>query len=799
MWANFLSDLKGSIRALRKRPGFATTVVATLSVGIGLNTAVFSVADAVLFRPLPFRDPANLVELWERDPKQPIHQLTPRLVSVDLWRGQNQLFASVETYVPTSLVITDGVEPEQVPSHSISPGLFSALGVAPALGRDLTSADAQIGSPRVMIISDRFWRTRLGSSTDVLGKPVRLNDEPYSIVGIMPPSFAFPSARTLFWVPDASKTQGRVNVLARLRPGLSPEAAQSGVDAFTSRLKKEQPDVVPMDLKLVPLDTHRINPRPRQALLSLLGAVGFVLLLSCANAANLLLARAADRSTEIAMRMALGASRGRIVRELIIESSTLAAVGGLMGVVIAWAGVDVLARIIPTELTFLSVARIEMDPRVLAFTLFATVFTAVAFGLAPAVVASRTEGRGVFSQTKASSTRSHTRLRGALVVFEVGLCAVLLAGAGLMARSFLTLTSEEPGFEVSHLLEAELNLPRHRYVSNESRRDFFLQLKESLAASPGVESVSIASGAAPTTGGFHFDLDVEIEGRPPEAKDSKLILPMSRIDEDYFKTMRIAVIRGRGYPTAEQEGMSPIVINAEMARRYWSSDDPIGSRIRYSSTGKWMTVIGVVGNVTPGAPGRGFSRMRAHYPFARSEGMGDTVVIRTVGEPAAMVSTVQSRIRAIDKDLPIQRIESATGLLGENLAEPRFYLRLLGCFALVTLALVAMGIYGVMAHSVAQRTRELGIRIALGAMRVDVMRLVLGRGLALAFVGVVVGGAAAQALSSTMTALLFDAAAADSWTLVAVAAVMLTAAACACWVPAQRATRVEPVVALRHE
>jgi putative ABC transport system permease protein len=799
MWVPLVTELKRSIKSVRKRPAFAATVIATLSVGIGLNTAVFSVADAVLFRPLPYRDPEKLVELWERDPKVPTSQYAPRITSVDFWRQQKQVFANVETYQWSSLVITGEVEPESVASYQISPGLFSALGVAPALGRDFAIADAQTGNSRVMIVSDTFWRTRLGSSPDVLGKSLRLNDEPYSVIGVMPPAFAFPAAQTLFWVPqDATKTQARVNVLARLRSGLSFEAAQGGVDALTSRLKMEQPDVVPADLNLILLDSRRINQRPRQALLSLLGAVGFVLLLSCANGANLLLARAADRRGEIAVRMALGASRRRIVSELIMESSLLATAAGVAGVAIAWAGVKVLARIIPAELTFLGVATIDMDPRVLAFTLLATIFTSVAFGLLPAVMASRANASLALSHAKQASDRSHSRLRSSLVVFEVGLCVVLLVGAGLMARSFLAMSFEAPGFEAEGLLLADLDLPQHRYPSKESRRDFFLRLKETIAKAPGVESVSIASGAAPRTGGFRIGIDVEIEGRPPEVRDGRLRLPASRIDEDYFKTMRIPVLRGRGYPLLEQEGASPIIVNAFMAQRYWPNQDPIGSRIRYGRE-DWMTVIGVVGNVTPGPPGKGFSRMRVHHPFARDAGMGNTVVIRTAGEPESMISAIQARIRAMDKDLPIQRIETATALMGERLAEPRFYLSLLSCFGFVTLALVALGLYGVMAHSVAQRTREIGIRMAIGAVRRDVMRLVFGRGLALAVVGLVVGGGAAQALSSTMTALLFDAPARDPWTFAIVAVVLLMSASCACWIPARRATQVEPVVALRHE
>jgi putative ABC transport system permease protein len=658
---------------------------------------------------------------------------------------------------------------------------------------------------RVIVLSDAYWRTRFGSAPDAVGRTIFLNDQPFRIVGVMPARFSFPYGRPTFWTPldPAASESGntRVNAVGRLRSGLAVAAAQTVLDG----VKAPGPTLIEGGgLKLVPLDQHRVNPRPRKALLALLGAVGFVLLLACVNAANLLLVRASDRQGEIAIRLAMGAARGRIVRELLTEALVLAIAGGGLGVILAWIGIDGLAKLVASALTFLTVARIEMDPRVLLFTVGITVLTSIVFGLVPSLLASRFDLASALglSAVRTTSDRGARRLRSGLVVVEVGLAMVLLVGASLMIRSFVKLSTEPLGFDPQNLVAADLSLPKHRYTSPEAQRQFFDSLKERVASIPGVSGVAIAAGIPPSGGGMQFDLEIEVEGRAVKPKDLELILPFSRVDTDYFRTMKIPMVRGRGFVVEDgDEGQSNVIVNAAMARSYWPNEDPVGSRIRLSKTGKWMTVVGVAGDVKIGAAGSGFSDMAVYYPFNRTGGRGGqyTIVARTTADPSPTVVALRTLVRALDKDQPILRLDTVESRFSESLAEPRFYARLLTCFAALSVLLMAIGIYGVMAHSVAQRTREIGIRVALGALRKDVMSLVLARGLLLAGAGIASGIMAATWLSRAMASFLFGASASDAPSLTIASLIMIATALAACWIPASRAARVEPIVALRQE
>lgn len=802
-------DLRYSVRTLLKQRGFTTIVVTTLALGIGLNTAVFSVVDAVLFRPLPFADPGRLVDIWEQDAESRYSLASLRPEQIETWRAQSQVFERVETYTQRDFIITGGMEPESLSAGAVSPGLFPLLGVLPQLGRPFSDRDAAIGSDRVVILSDTFWRTRFGGGPDVVGKTLLLSDQAYTVVGVMPARFKFPYRISTFWVPltpvplGSSNQAARLPVIARLKRGLTPGAAQSALDSLLPALTRDRPDIT-WGVKLVSLDTHRVNPGPRQALLVLMGAVGFVLLLACANAANLLLGRAAGREGEIAIRLAMGASRTALVRQLLVESVVLALMGGMLGVLLAWLGVGALARMVPSELTFLTVAKIDMDPRVLLFTVGVTLLTGVAFGLAPAVRTSRPDLQLALSSaaTRATADRAHNRLRNTLVVIQVAVSLILLIGAGLMVRSFLRLNNEPPGFEPRNLIAADLSLPAHRYQTSELQRAFFEQLKVSMAAMPGVESVTLAGGVPPAGGGMSFDLDIEIEGRPTLPKDKGLILPFNRVDQEYFKVMRIPILRGR--PFRDEDRSTPeqlLIINEEMSRKLWPNENPIGQRIRFSASAPWRLVVGVAANVSVGKPGSGFSAMSVYYPSFQDTGrIGQrTLLVRTAGHAEPLIPSVKSHIRRVDKDQPILRIDTAEARLAEGLAEPRFYLRLLGAFGLLTLLLVAIGIYGVMAHAVAQRTREIGIRQALGARRNDIVRLILSRGLALTLAGIFLGALGALSLSRAMAAFLFGSPANDPQTYTLVALLMMAVALAACWIPALRATRIDPLVALRHE
>jgi putative ABC transport system permease protein len=810
MIANLWQDLRFGARTLWKNPGFTLIVVATLALGIGINTAVYSVVDAVLFRPLPFAQPDRLAEIWQQEAKSGFAHPGLRWEAFQEWRGQTNLFERVEAYSQRSFTWTGGREPETVAAPAVSPGLFPMLGVNPQLGRPMQPADAEPGNNRVVLISDGFWKTNFGGSPDALGKTLTLNDQPYTVIGVMPPKFKFPYGKIQIWVPlaltatDERQRPQRFNAVARMRGELALPAAQARLDTLSEQLAKERPDPSGWGTKLNGLGTRRVNPGPRRALLVLLGAVGFVLLLACANAANLMLARAAQRQGEIAVRLALGASRGRLIRQLLTESLLLALLGGLLGVLLAWFGVELLAKFVPAELTFLSVNEISLERRVLLFTTCITLLTGLCFGLLPALKSSRPDLQQALkgASGKATADRAQNRLRNALVVAEIALSLVLLIGAGLMMRSFLHLSSQPPGFESRNLIAATLSLPQQRYQTLAQEEDFFNRAKTHLAALPGIEAVTAAAGVPPQGGGITFDLDIEIEGRPPEPPDSKLILPFSYIDPAYFQTMRIPLLQGRTFGAEETVNAPPaMIINEEMARRYWPQQNPVGQRIRFSKDGKWKTVVGVVGDVKIGRPGDGFSRMEVYYPWSQEtrRSFQRTLIVRAAGDASQMIAAVKSAIWTLDKDQPVYLIDTVENLLSDALAEPRFYLFLLGSFAGLTLLLVSMGIYGVMAYSVTQRTHEIGIRMALGANRGNVLRLMLKRGLSLALLGISIGIAASLALSRLIAALLFGVPATDPVTFAGIALLLLTVALLACYLPARRAAKLDPLVALRNE
>jgi len=810
MLADLWQDLRYGARTLLKAPGFTLTVVATLALGIGINTAVYSVVDAVLFRPLPFAEPDRLAEILQQDSSRPYAYRGLRWEAFQEWRGQTKLFERVEAYRPRSFTLTGVGEPETVNTHAVSPGLFAALGVNPRLGRPFQATDGEPGADHVALISDSFWKKHFGGDPGAIGKTLTLNDQPYTVIGVMPPKFKFPYGKFQLWVPlaltpvDEQKRPNRFNAVARLRRDVALPTAQAALDVLGTRLAKEKPDPPGWGAKLSRLDERRVNPGPRRALLVLFGAVGFVLLLACANAANLMLARAANRQGEIAIRLAMGAGRWRLVRQLLTESMTLALLGGLLGVALAWWGVDLLAKFVPDELTFLSVNEISVERRVLFFTLGVTLLVGVGFGLLPALKSSRPDLQQALKGAtgRATADRAQNRLRNTLVIAEVALSLVLLIGAGLMMRSFLRLASAPPGFDPNNLIAADLNLSPLRYQTLAQEEDFFDRLKTMIATIPGVESATVAIGAPPQGGGITFGLDIEVEGRAPEPPDPKLILPFNYADPNYFSALRIPILRGRAFSAEDAINAPPaMIINEEMARRYWPNENPVGKRIRFSKEGKWMTVVGVAGDVNLGKPGDGFSRMEIYHPWSQQSQRASqiTLIARTAPDASELIAAVKSGVRALDKDLPIYRINTVEELLSDALAEPRFYLFLFGCFAGLTLLLVSMGIYGVMAYSVAQRTREIGIRMALGADRWDVLKLAQKRGMSLALVGIGIGIAASIALSRLMAALLFGMPATDPATFAAVALLLTAVALLACYVPARRATNIDPLIALRDE
>lgn len=810
MIADLWQDLRYGVRTLSKNPGFTLIVVATLALGIGLNTAVYSVVDAVLFRPLPFAEPDRLVEIQQLEAKSGFSYPGLRYEAFQEWRNQANLFAQVEAYSPRNYTLTDIKEPESVSAPAVTPGLFPMLGINPRLGRPFNAQDAEPGNDRVVLVGDSFWKSHLGGTPDALGKTLTLNDQRYTVVGVMPPKFKFPYGKFQLWVPlpltatDEQKRPRRFHTVARLRGETALPTAQAALTALGTQLDKARPDPRGWQTKLSQLGSIRVNPGPRRAMLVLLGAVGFVLLLACANAANLLLARAASRQGEIAIRLALGAGRGRMIRQLLTESLLLALLAGGLGVALAWWGVSAFAQLVPDELTFLSMNEISLERRVLWFSLGITMLTGLLCGLLPALKASRPDLQNALKGAtgKATADRAQNRLRHTLVVVEVALSLVLLIGAGLMMRSFLHLSSKPPGFEPKNLIAATLSLPPQRYSTLEQEEDFFSRLKSALAAMPGFESATVAAGVPPQGGGIRFNLAVEIEGRPPEPADPKMVLPFSHVDPAYFQTLRIPLLQGRAFGPEDSVNAPPaMIINEKMARRYWPNENPVGQRLRFSKDGKWETVVGVVGDVNLGRPGDGFSEMEIYYPWSQQTRRAGqrALIVRTSTAANPLIASVKNAIWALDKDQPIYQINLVEDLLSDALAEPRFYLMLLGCFAGFTLVLVALGIYGVMAYAATQRTHEIGIRMALGADQTQVLRLMLKQGLLLALLGIGLGISAALALARLMAAFLFGVPATDPLTFAAIAVLLLLVALLACYLPARRAANVDPLVALRCE
>ncbi|HMV48572.1 MAG TPA: ABC transporter permease, partial [Blastocatellia bacterium] len=659
-------------------------------------------------------------------------------------------------------------------------------------------------------IGHEFWQSHFGGQRDALGKTLTLNDQPYTVIGVMPPKFKFPYGKFQLWTPltmaapSDPKQPNRFRAVARLRVGVELAAAQTRLDAVAGQLTAAQPVREGWNVRLIAMNNNRVNSGPRRALLMLLGAVAFVLLLACANAANLLLSRAAARQGELAIRLALGAGRRRLLQQLLTESVLLSLLAGAVGVLLAWWGVDLLTKLVPDELTFLSVNEISLDRRVLLFTLGLTLLSGVGAGLLPALKSTRPDLQQALkgASRAASADRAQNRLRRVLVVAEIALSLVLLAGAGLMMRAFLRISSVPPGFDPHNLIAATLTLPQQRYQTPAQETEFFAQLRTRLLATPGIESVSVAGGVPPRGGGITFDLQIEAEGRAPVASGSEMVLPFSDVDADYFRALRIPILQGRAFNAEDTVSAPPaVIINEEMARRYWPNENPVGLRLRLRKTDKWYTVVGVAGEVNLGKPGDGFSKMEIYYPSSQEtrRSFQRTLIVRTSAQPEKFIAAVKGSVWAIDKDQPIYSINTAETLLSESLAEPRFYLLLFGVFAGATLGLVALGIYGVMAYLVTQRQHELGIRVALGAQPGDVVRLVLRDAMALIVVGLGCGLLAAFGLGRWLKNLLYEQSASDPLTFALISLLLAAVALAACWMPARRASRVDPLAALRAE
>lgn len=808
MLETVLKDVRYGTRMLIKGPGFTAVALLTLMLGIGANSAIFTVVNALLLRPLPFEESENLVFLSERS--RQLEGMSISYPNFTDWREQNSVFENIAVFRRQSFNLTSGSEPERLNGSQVSASLFSILRYQPALGRAFTDEEDKPGANPVVILSHGLWQRRFGSDPHLLGQTLTMSGRGFTVIGVMPQSFAFPT-RVELWVSVGQESgqqswQNRGNHpglygVARLRSGVGVEQARADMDTVAGRLEEQYPNTN---------STNRVTVQPlleivvrdvRPGLVVLIAAVGFVLLIACVNVANLLLARGATREKEIALRSALGARRGRLVRQLLTESLLLSFGGGVLGLALAYWGVKGLIAISPANTP--RVSEISLDMTVLGFTLGVTLLTGVAFGLAPALHASKPDLNETLKDASRGSTGGlhRHRFRSALVVVEVAVALVLLIAGGLTIRSFYRLQQVTPGFDGENLLTIQLTLPPATYPEPHQRAGFFQQLLGRLASLPGVESVGGATGLPLGNNGNQTSFS--IEGQPPPPPGEIPLVEIANVSTDYFKTMRIPLLRGRIF-TDQDHSETPqvIVIDQLFAERYWPGEDPLGKQIRFggvSSQNPLLTVVGVVGRVMMEGLDNNSNRVQGYRPYLQGPWNGFSVVLRTKSEPTSLASSVRQEVLNIDGNQPIFNIRTMEQIRSESITPRRLTTILLSIFAGVALLLATVGIYGVMAYSVSQRTHEIGIRIALGAARRDVMRLVVGQGMLLASLGVGLGLGGAFLLTRWMSNLLFGVSATDPMTFGGIAALLTGVAFAACCIPARRAMSVDPMVALRYE
>ena len=819
---SWIQDLRHAGRILRRRPGFTAVTVATLAIAIGANVAIFSVVHTVLLRPLPFADPDRLVWVWENSPQRSVPRRAVTPVAYAAYRDRSGLFTDLGASTDWMASLTGAGEPESIIGYKFSGRFFKILGVPAQLGRTLEPDDARPGHDHVVVLGDSLWRRRFGADPGVIGRAITLDDESYTVVGVMPPGFAHP-ARTEMWTPlvleGATTTNNRSRILrmvGRLKPGVRVEQASSSLAGIAAGLAGADPENQGGWSAAASPITSRYTGDIKPALLVLLGAVGFVLLIAAANVGNLLLARAADRGREVAIRASLGAGRWRLVRQFLVESLLLAALGGLAGVGLAFWGVDLLKGLFPSTIANIAIPRmdqIHVDAPVLAFAALLSLSTGIAFGLAPALHASRAALGEALRESGRSTTegREHRRFRSALVVGEVALALVLTTGAALLIRSFAHLQGGSLGFEPAGVTSARVllparpsgpNAPEPRYAAAEKRRAFFDHVLARLRETPGVEAAG-ATTFLPLSG-WSGSQAFEIEGRPPARPTEELdALPQS-VNEDYFRAMRIRVLRGRGIAATDVATASPVVVVSETtARRFWGGEDPVGGRIGWRVGGPqtpvvWREVVGVVADVRhdglaePAEP-------EIYLPYAQAPTALICLTVRMAGGQALPPRAIEQAVWSFDKDQPVLAVMPLAQLAAESITLRRVSTLVLGFFAAVAVFLAALGLYGVMAHAVARRTHEIGIRMAIGARASDVLTMIVVRGVALAALGAALGLAASLGLTRLLTSLLYGVSPTDPASFAAVAAFLLAVAALASYVPARRAARVDPSEALRYE
>jgi putative ABC transport system permease protein len=815
-------DIRYGARMMLKSPGITIIVIIALALGIGANTAIFSVVNAVLLRPLPYDEADRLVFLNEKSPV--LDEMSISYPNFTDWRNQNQSFEKMGVYNRASYNLTGAGEAERIVTGQVSADLFSVLRVNALHGRVFTNEEDKPGGTPVVVLSYGLWQRRFGGQTNIVGQAITLNGKSYTVIGIMPESYLYPS-RVEMWVPvgqlsDQPSWQQRGNHpglfgVARLKPGVTFEQAEADMNNIAANLEKQYADSNTGNRVRIRWLMEIFVEDVRRTLWLIFGVVGAVLLIACANIANLLLARATARRKEMAIRTAVGASRWRLVRQLLTESILVSMIGGAIGLVLAYWGVQLILYMSPNAIP--RSREIGLDWTVLLFTLGVSFVTGILFGLIPAIQAGEVDVHETLKETgRGNSGRNW--LRSSLVVAEVATTLVVLIFAGLMIRSFYKLQQVNPGFSHDRLTSFSISLPQKKYATEEVRGSFYNRVLENIRTLPGVESVAAASGLPLGNNGWQTGF--VIDGQPPPPPDQTPLMEACLVTPDYFKAMNIPVLRGRVFNDRDDRshlagrdlskmnenqrfiaGLTKIVIDEEFARHYWPNEDPVGKRVSLGrdADAPKLEILGVVGRVKMESLNQNSDRVQGYFPFNQIPQGGMTVIIKGASDPNLLISSARNAVKEIDPDQPIYNPRTMGEIRAESVEGERLTLTLLSLFASIALVLAIVGIYGVMSYSVTQRTHEIGIRMAIGARPLDVFKMILGQGMKLALIGVGLGLVGAFIVTRFMATMLFGIEPTDATTFGAITAILIAVALLACYLPGRRATKVEPTISLRYE